>query len=146
MNQKPESYKPPSVSVPPSAPPINVHIHNQPQPTQPPQQGTIASTPTVDENDDEYTGPIAEVLPAQGFTSSGANHGRPKYSDKTLEQLRTDLETKTEKRDKMLVKRNNKEKSESEKAKIMSGKAYKDLTININHFTEEIDKRAARNR
>ena len=41
----------------------------------------------------------------------------------------------------MLLKRNNKEKSESEKAKIMSGKAYKDLTININHLTEEINKR-----
>ena len=94
MNQKPESYKPPSVSVPPSAPPINVHLHNRPQPTQPPQQGTIASTTIVDENDDEYTGPIAEVLPAQGFTSSGANHGRPKYSDRTIEQLRTDLESK----------------------------------------------------
>ena len=144
MNQKPESYKaPPSVPPPPPPPSPNpIHIHNYPQLTQPPQQETIAFTPI----DDENTGHLVELLPAQGLTASGATAGRPKYSDKTIEQLRTDLETKTERRNKMLLKRNNKEKSESEKAKIMSGKAYRDLTININHLTDEIDKRAARNR
>ena len=158
MNQKPDSYKAPSVPPPPPPPPPPVlpnpiHIHNY---TQAVQSQIEASSPadnnySVEEANENTGGPShspnVEILPAQGYSSAGNKVGRKKNREKAVANLEKDLQSAILRRDAFLLTESGKSKQGAELVSAMKRSGYKHAVTSVKNLeksifdkNEEIDK------